>query len=203
MRMALTGILDKIGKSAEEKARAIEEEGRLKRQEVIAKAESQAQEIRERILKEASQKAEQERRRASVSAELEYRKEVLKEKRKLMEDCFQAALEELLHLPTEESRALVRKMLLKLVVSGEERILISPEDRKRIDPKFVDAVNDELRRAGKKGQLQLEGTSPRLRGGFVLRTEDAEMDCSFGSLLDQLKDELQAEVAGILFGDKE
>jgi hypothetical protein len=29
------------------------------------------------------------------------------------------------------------------------------------------------------------------------------MDCSFGSLLDQLKDELQAEVAGILFGDKE
>ena len=203
MRMALESILGKIGKSAEQKAAAIKEESRLRRQEIVSKAESQAQEIRERILKEASQKAEQERRRASVSAELEHRKEVLKERRKLMEDCFQAALEELLHLPTEEYHAFVRKMLLKLVVSGEERILISPEDHKRIDPKFVDAVNDELRRAGKKGQLQLEGTLPRLRGGFVLRTEDAEVDCSFGSLLDQLKDELQAEVAGILFGDKE
>jgi V/A-type H+-transporting ATPase subunit E len=201
--MALEGILEKIGKIAEEKVGAIEEESRLKRQEIVSRAESQAREIRERILKEASQKAQQERRQASVSAELEYRKEILKERRKLMEDCFQAALEELLHLPTEKYRALVGKMLLKTVVSGEESIVISPEDQKRIDPKFVDAVNDELRRAGKKGQLQLEGTSPRLRGGFVLRTEDTEMDCSFGSLLDQLKDELQAEVAGILFGDKE
>lgn len=203
MRMALTGILEKIGNSAEQKVQAIQQEGRLKRQEVIAKAESQAQEIRERILKETSQKAEQERRQASVSAELEHRKEVLKERRSLMEDCFQSALEELLRLPTEEYRALIQKMLLKLVVEGDERILISPGDDKRIDSKFLDGVNDELRKAGKKGQLQLEGTSPSLRGGFVLRTEDAEMDCSFGSLLDQLKDELQAEAAGILFGDKE
>ncbi len=201
--MAMEGILEKIRKNAEERVTAIEEEGRLERHEIASKAESQARQIRERILKEASQKADLHNRQASVSAELEHRKEILKEKRKLMEDSFRAALDELLHLPTEEYRALVRKMLLKLVGGGEERILVSPEDQKRIDGKFLDAVNDELRRAGKDGRLRLEGTSPNLRGGFILQTEDVEVDCSFGSLLDQLKDELQAEVAGILFGDKE
>jgi len=200
--MALEGILEKITKNAEEKVRAIEEEGRLKRQEIISTAESRAKEISERIIEEAKEKAELERRRSSVSAELERRKEVLREKQKLVEDCFRAALEEFVNLPTEEYHALIRKMLLNLVSSGDEHVLISPEDERRIDREFIDRVNDELKKAGKKGNLQLDGTSPTLRGGFVLRTEEVEVDCSFGTLLAQLREESQADVAGILFGEK-
>lgn len=201
--MALEGILEKIRKNAGEKLSAIKQEGQLKRREIISKAESQAKEIRERILKEASQKAELQRRQASVSAGLEYRKEVLKEKRKLMEDCFLAALDELLALPGDEYRALIREMLLNLVTGGEQRVLISSDDEKRIDQKFLDRVNEEMKKIGRTGHLKLDGVSPNIRGGFVLRTEEVEVDCSFASVLNQLRDQLQTEVAGILFGDKE
>jgi len=199
--MAIEGILEKITRNAEEKASAITEEGRLKRREILSRAEAQARDISERIIEEARAKAELERRRSSVSARLEHRKEVLQQKQKLVEDCFQAALEDLANLPAEEYRALIRKMLLNLVSSGDERVLISPHDEKRIDPAFLDRINDELKAAGKQGNLRLEGTSPTVRGGFVLRTEEVEVDCSFGALLAQLREEVQSDVAGILFGE--
>jgi len=202
--MALEGILEKITKNAEEKVRAIKEKGHLKREEIVSKAEARAKEISERIHREAKEKAELERRRASVSAELEYRKEILREKQELMEDCFQSALDELVNLPVEGYRAIIRKMLLNLATGSEERVLISPHDEKRIDQSFIDGINEELMKAGKQAHLKLDGpTPPNVRGGFILRTEEVEVDCSFGTLLSQLREELQAEVAGILFGEKE
>ncbi|NQT84268.1 V-type ATP synthase subunit E [bacterium] len=200
--MAIEGILEKINRNAEEKVSAIREEGRLKRREIISKAESQAKEIGDRILREAKQKAELERRRSSVSAELARRKEILKEKQKLMEDCFREALEELVNLPTEEYRPLIRKMLLKLVSSGDERILISSNDEQRIDQELIEGVNVDLKKAGKKGDLRFDGVSSSILGGFVLKTEEVEVNCSFGTLLAQLREELQSDVAGILFGEK-
>jgi len=201
--MALDAILEKINKNAKEEIGAIKQEGRLKRQEIISRAGAQAKEIRERILKEASQKSELERRQSSVSAELEHRKEILTEKQRLLEDCFQAALDELVSLPVGEYQTIIKKMLLNVVTTGDERVLISTEDEKRIDRKFVDGVNEELKKTGRGGRLKLDGTSPTIRGSFVLRTEDVEVDCSFGTLLHQLREELQSQVAAILFGDKQ
>ncbi len=201
--MALEGILEKITGNADEMAAAIKEEGRLKRRDIISRAESQAEEIRDRIATQAKEKAELERRRATVSAELGHRREILSEKQGILESCFRSALDELLDLPAGEYRALIRKMLLRLVDTGEERVLISPHDEKRIDQRLIDGVNDELKKAGKEGRLKLDDTSPAIRGGFVLRTEHLEVDCSFGVILDQLKEDLQAQIAAILFGDNE
>ncbi len=200
--MALEGILEKINRNAREETGAIEEEGRLKRQEIVARAESQAKEIGERILNEASRKVELDRRQSTVSAELEHRKEILTEKQKLLEDCFQAALEELVSLPAAEYQSLIRRMLLNLATTGDERVLVSPQDEKKIDQSFIEQVNEELKKTGRHGRLRLDGTSPDVRGGFILRTEDVEVDCSFGTLLRQLREESQSQVAAILFGDK-
>ncbi len=200
--MAIEGILERINSNGEEKASAIKEEGRLKRQEIISGAESQAKEISDRIIREAKEKAELEKLRASVSAKLGHRKEVLKEKQNLIQDCFRAALDELVNLPTEEYGAVIRKMLLSLVSSGDEHVLVSPEDEKRLDSELIARINNELSAAGKKGNLELEGASPTIHGGFILRTAEVEVDCSFSTLLAQLREELQSDVAGILFGEK-
>ncbi len=200
--MAIEGILEKINRNAEEKVSAIQEEGRVKRQEIISRAESQAKEISDTIIREAKEKAALEKRRASVSAKLGRRKELLTKKQKLIEDCFRAALDGLVNLPTEEYRAVIRKMLLSLVSSGDEQVLVSREDEERFDSELIARVNNELSAAGKKGSLELEGTSPTIRGGFILMTAEVEVDCSFSTLLAQLREELQSDVAGILFGEK-
>jgi V/A-type H+-transporting ATPase subunit E len=199
--MALEGILEKIAKISDEKIAAAKEQGLLKRREILSDAELRAKQLGERILKEANEKVELEKRRSSVSAQLEYRREILREKQRLVQSCFQNALDELLNLPTDEYRALMRKMLLNQVAAGDEQVFISPQDEKRIDQKFLDGVNGELSKAGRIGRLKLGGGLPNLRGGFVLRTEEVEIDCSFKVLLEHLKDDLQSEVAGILFGE--
>ena len=199
--MALEGILEKIAKISEEKIASAKEQGLLKRKEILSDAELRAKQISQRILNEADAKVELEKRRSSVSAELKYRREILREKQRLVQSCFQQALDELLNLPAEEYQALMRKMLLKQVALGDEQVFISPQDEKRIDQKFLDGVNEQLSKAGRIGRLNLGGSLPNLRGGFVLRTEEVEIDCSFKVLLDHLKDEIQSEVAEILFGE--
>jgi V/A-type H+-transporting ATPase subunit E len=199
--MALEGILEKIAKGAEQNASAIREEARLKRQEILAEAESLARQASERILREAKEKAELETRRASVSAALERRREVLKKKQELIEECFQAALDELVNLPQEEYRTLVRTMLLHLVSTGQEVLSVSPNDEKRLGDDFIATINDDLRKMNKNGDLKVQADSPAIRGGFILRTVDVEVDCSFGTLLAQLREEVQSDVAKILFGD--
>jgi V/A-type H+-transporting ATPase subunit E len=199
--VALEGILEKINRNAEEKVEAIREEGRLKRREIISRAESQARERSERIVVKATEKAELERRRSSVAAELRRRKEILSEKQTLMDECFRAALDELLKLPDEEYRSLIRTMLLRIASSGDETVLVSPDDEKRIAAGFIDRINAELKEAGKNGSLKLERSSPTVRGGFILRTEEVEVDCSFGTLLAQLREDLESDVAAMLFGE--
>lgn len=199
--MALDGILQKINRNAKEKIEAIRGDGRRKREEVISKAGASAREIKERILREATEKAEMEKRRAFVSAQLEHRKETLTEKQNLIEDCFQAALEQLLNLPEEEYRSLFRKLLLRITPPGEGRVVLSARGEGKVDQAFLDSLNQELKASGKEGHLKVEGTSPDLAGGFLLRSEGVEMDCSFGTLLGQLREEVQTEVAAILFGE--
>lgn len=199
--MALDGILQKINRNAEDKIEAIREEGRRKREEILAKAGDSAREIKERILTDATEKADMERRRTSVSAQLEHRRETLKEKQNLIEDCFQAALQQLLNLPEEEYRSLFRKLLLRIAPPGEGRVVISPRDQGKIDQAFLDSVNQELKASGKEGHLELGGISQDLPGGFLLQSEGVEVDCSFGTLLEQLREEVQTEVAVLLFGE--
>jgi V/A-type H+/Na+-transporting ATPase subunit E len=200
--MSLDGILDKINRNAEEKVEAIREQGRRKREETLSRAQARARDIKERILKEATEKADMEKRRTAVSAQLEYRRETLKEKQNLIEDCFQAALEQLLNLPEEEYRSLLRNMLLRTAPAVAGRVAVSARDQGRIDQAFLDSVNQELKASGKEGHLEVDGTSADIKGGFLLRTEGVEVDCSFGTLLGLLRDDVQTEVAAILFGKK-
>lgn len=201
--MALDGILDKINRNAEEKIEAIREQGRRQREEILSKAEARAREIKERSLREATEKAEMERRRTAVSAQLQHRKETLREKQNLIEDSFQAALDELLNLPEKEYRSLLRNMLLRIAPAGEGRLVLSARDQGKIDQAFLDSVNQELTASGKKGHLKADGTSADIAGGFLLRSEGVEVDCSFGALLQQLRNEVQTDVAAILFGENE
>lgn len=201
--MALDGILDKINRNAEQKIAAIRAEGRRKREAILSKAEASAQEIAGRILKEATEKAELETRRTSVSAQLQHRRETLTEKQNLIEDCFQGALEQLLNLPDEQYRPLLRNMLLRVGPAGEVRVVISAGDRGRIDQAFLDSVNQELKASGREGHLEVDETSADIAGGFLLRSEGVEVDCSFGALLRQLRDDVQTDVAAILFGESQ
>jgi V/A-type H+-transporting ATPase subunit E len=61
-------------------------------------------------------------------------------------------------------------------------------------------VNDALRAAGKSGNLRLSDETRRFSGGVVLVGKNVELNCTFDSTLKLIRDDIEPEVAAILFG---
>jgi V/A-type H+-transporting ATPase subunit E len=65
---------------------------------------------------------------------------------------------------------------------------------------FVEGLNRELVKAGKRGEVKLSSDTRDISGGFILRRGRAETNGSFDTLLAMLRDEIETEIAEILFG---
>lgn len=196
--MALEDILKRIRENARKEAGRIKKEAETRAEAVAEEAKKEAASIREKLLEEGKASSRQERRRILTIANLESRKEILRRKQNLIEEAFQKASNHLKHLSDEQYQATVKKMLLGAVESGEEEVVISSRDEKRITPSFLKEVNKGLSGKGKPGKLRLSPQRRQFIGGFILRSSRKEIKCTFDSLLKESKDELEGEIARIL-----
>ena len=201
--MALEDILKRIREDAHKEAEGIRKEARTRAEAIVQESKKEAASVREKLLEEGKTSSLQERRRILTIANLESRKEILRRKQNLIEEAFQKASNHLKHLSDKQYQVTVKKMLLKAVESGREEVIISPRDEKRITPSFLEEVNKGLAEKGRPGKLRLSPERREFIGGFVLRSSRKEIKCTFDSLFKEKKDELEGEIARILFtGDK-
>ncbi|HCC35075.1 MAG TPA: hypothetical protein DEQ02_05360 [Ruminococcaceae bacterium] len=80
---------------------------------------------------------------------------------------------------------------------GEGRLVLSELDEKRMPSGFLRAVNQELPEGYKlrqDGQTHIDPV-----GGFLLVYEGIEINCTFASLLQSRREQLEDTVVGILF----
>ena len=63
----------------------------------------------------------------------------------------------------------------------------------------VAEINTELKAKGLKGEIKISETIGSFRGGFILEKGGVEINNTFESLVDSLKDQLEFEVAKVLF----
>jgi V/A-type H+-transporting ATPase subunit E len=175
-------------------------EAGLRAGEIVAAARKQADDKNKSILEQALVQAGERRRRAATIAELDARKEILRAKEELIEDTFRQALERLRLLKGAAAREVLMPMLLAAVKSGREEIIVSAGDRELFTPEFVAAVNKALAERGSQGGLILSGETREMRGGFILRSGEVEINSSFDTILRMQRDQLEPEVAAALFG---
>jgi V/A-type H+-transporting ATPase subunit E len=194
-------LKQKILNDAEAEARKIIEEGEAEARGITDQARAEAEKAASEYHAKAEADAAEHIRRKTSLRELEARKAVLAEKGRLIEEVYDKVLESLREKDRAGGYALTRDLLLKAVETGTEEIIVAPEDRKAIDKSFVDGLNAELVKAGKKGQLTLSEETREIRGGFILKRGRAESNSSFDTLLTMLKDDVETEVADILFGE--
>jgi len=191
----ITRILDDAGAKAE----SIQKEAAEKAEGISAEAKQKAARRKEHILEQARKDSEEQKRRIIGVAQLESRKEMLAAKQELISEAFDKSLEELTMLDDSAYLSIIKSMLLNLVESGRETVLCSAGDLKRIPGNFWEDVNNELAGQGKKGELTLSSEPRDIMGGFILQDEGVEVNCSFESLLAMQRDELEPEVAAVLF----
>jgi V/A-type H+-transporting ATPase subunit E len=193
----------KIISDAEAGARKMVEEGQAGAEAVGAEARAGVDKLAAGARARAESEAKEHIRRQVSLRQLEAKKGILTEKGKVMEEVFGRALEELRRRDREQGYGLTRELLLRAIETGDEELIVAPEDRKGITPSFIENINRELRKAGKRAEIKLADETREIQGGFILRRGRVETNSSFETLLTMLRDDIETEVAGILFGESD
>lgn len=174
---------------------------------ILAQAEEKCAAIRAEYEQQAKQ-AYTERIRAGVKenqdrldsmerlAKMEGRKAVLALKQDMVRESFDLAVDKLVHLPDDAYIALLAKLAAKASVTGDEELVLNRRDRKAVGEKIVQAANALLR----GGKLTLARDTGDFKGGLILRRGNIEVNCTAELLVDLCREEMAAELAGVLFG---
>lgn len=193
--MAEEKVSRKILEDAKKRAKELKEEVETRIRDIEEQARIEVNQIEERAKAEALEGANHEKERLMALAKLELRKSLLGAKRTMIDEAFEKAVTQLNSLKKVDYQGFVKKLLLRAVETGDEEVVVSSEEDV-IDQEFLDGVNREL---GDKGGLKLSEERREMRGGFVLSRGRVEVKATFDALVDGLRDELEMEVAKILF----
>ncbi len=191
----------------------IEAEARAQGERIVADAEARFAQILEEGRQEAAKEAgsitsnAEKEAQAQAShiltlARLEGRRKVLEAKQEALNTAFWSALERLSNMDDKTYLELIKQALTAHAVRGDEEILVNARDRERITASFLKEVNGDLKERGLKGAVELAEETVDIAGGLILRAENLEVNASFDALLKTMRDELEPEVAGHLFGNR-
>ena len=192
--MGMKNITDRILADARKRASEIESEGNRKSADILDEARKEGQSLKAQIISSAEAQAKEEKRRILAFARLEARNSILAAKQEEVSTVFEKALDHLMSLSDQEYVQLVKGLLTKAVVTGDEEVILSSGDKNRITQGFIEDVNQALVTASKKGGLKIAEETRGLQGGFVLRSAGVEINSSFPSRLEQLREELEYKI---------
>ena len=155
-----------------------------------AQADAEAQELDAKNERAA---AEQEERLISA-AQMKASRLQLAAKQEMVEKAYIQALDKLCAMPKEQYVDVLAKLLVEASSNGKEEAVFSKEDREQAGKAAVEKANQI---SGK--QLRLSEESLPIRGGFILKDKNVEVNCTFETLVRLQKAETAGAVAKTLF----
>ncbi|MEG1632840.1 MAG: V-type ATP synthase subunit E family protein [Oscillospiraceae bacterium] len=192
-------ITARIAADAEDEARVIREESARRCAELREENERQAQAEYQKLLKSGGEETEQRSSRIDRTARLEAKKGVLSMKQEEVSRAFAMAKDKISALPEQDYIGFLARQAASASITGEEELILSPEDRSSIGAKVVKAANEQLSRGEKPARLTLSERTRSMAGGLVLKQGDIEVNCTVDTLLELSRGELAAQVAEVLF----
>lgn len=192
-------VVDKILDDAKKEAQKIKEQAEedAKKQEQGFANELQDYEAETKSL--ADEAAKTRKQRLLASARMDLAKEKLSEKRKVLDEVFKQASKEFREMPDDEYREVISNLILKAVETGDEEVIMD-KGESRIDQEFIKEVNRKLG-PGYQGNLRLSEEKDDLEASVILKRGKVKTNLSLKVLLAQAKEELEIELANLLFRD--
>ena len=192
-------ITQRIAADNRKEIEALLEKAQAEAREITAGYKEKAQADYDEALRQGKADADYRVERMSGVAQLEARKLRLSAKQEMLDKAFDAAMGKLLSLPEEEYAELLVKLALGGVSTGKEALIFSVKDRPRYGKRVVIAANEKLEAMGRTGSLTLSQESREFEGGLYIQDGNIENNCTFSTILRILREQMAAEVAGILF----
>jgi len=190
-------VVEKILADAGAEAQKITNEAKEKENSEQAEFDTQLEKFRRQTRTLAKKASQDKKAHILAAARMDIAKEYLARKRKILDEVFREAQQQLRSLSDEDYRKLCSKLILEAVETGDEEVIVDNNET-RIDQEFIKQINRKLG-PGYKGNLKLSDERQDLGGGFVLRRGKIKNNVSFEVLLNQARKELEIELAKELF----
>lgn len=165
-------------------------------------ASRRIQQLREEIRQNAQSEAVLLEDRMRRLALLEVRKELVAQKRSLIDQAFDKAIKKLNRTPSDQVGRIMSDLLVAYA-AGDETLTAGSVNDAFFTPDFVIAANERLVDAGKPGKLVMDEQREPDVCGLILKSSHSQTHCTFAALLETRREELEASVAAILFPSQE
>lgn len=195
----LSNITSKILKDAEEKSGNIISKANAEKDSIISKKVTIANELASEIVKKAEIEAKSIKERIISAAKLEVRNNKLSAKQEKISEVFEKSIDSLCSMSKEEFINFVENSILSIGVEGDETLILNEVGIKVIDESFIKELNSKLNARGIDGKIKLASKTREFRGGFILEKNGIEINNTYEALVEALRDEVEYEVAGVLF----
>lgn len=119
---------------------------------------------------------------------------ILAAKQDVVEEAYALALEKLCTMPEEQYIAVLSDLLVQASASGTEEAVFSAKDRPGVGKAAVEKAN-----AASGKHLILSDQTADIRGGFILKDRNVEVNCAFETLVRLQKAETAGAVVKKLF----
>jgi len=196
--MGAEEVIEKIIADAKAEAQKIKKLADDKEAGEQTKLRQQLDEYNKQTQTLAKKRAGDEKLHILATARMDIAKQLLAEKRKILDEVFEQAQNQLKKLPDKDYRGLMTKLMLEAVETGDEEVIIDKNET-RIDNKFISQINRRLG-SDKKGKLKLSAEKQKLGTGFILKRGKIKVNVSIEILLNEARKELEIELAKELFG---
>ena len=191
--MALADIKAKIQADSQAQIKAIEAENDEKVREISRKANAEIKEVQDSYTVRLSKEEPEVLRRREIVAELDAKRIDLGVRQRLVGEAFDAALKQLAALAPDKYVKFADKLLAQAVSTGKEVVFVG-KNEKNLDQRWVDGYN-----ASHGTSLTLSSEKLPIAGGFVLRNEKIDTNCSWEMLLTDSRSDIETEVVKRLF----
>jgi len=161
---------------------------------ILSKKASAANEIAQEILQKAEADAKSKKERVISSAKLKVRNNKLAAKQEIIDEVFEKSINKLTELSKEQFLNFVKNSILSMNLTGKQTLILNETGLKFVDDSFIDELNKEA-----KATIALSKTAGNFKGGFILENNGIEINSTYEALVSSLRDELEFEVAKVLF----
>ena len=209
----IENIIARIEEDAQNEVNEILARASAEADAISAKYAEAAKEDADAILEKGEKAAADRTLRLQGVAGLDARKMLLKTKQEMIDRAFREAEAKLTALSGEDYVETLARLAVKAAQTGNEEIILTAADREKYGKDVVARVNSLLNEdegiariitaAGKKlrGEgVKLSDETREISGGLILKDGALEVDASFKTIVNQMRDTLSGDVAAILFG---
>ena len=192
----INNLTSKILRDAEERKENILASAEEEKNKILSKKIAKAKELEKEIINKAEVEAKSRKERIISSASLKVRNNKLSAKQEVIKEVFEKSIDVLSSISGDDFLRFIKNSILSLGEIGEQNLILNKEGMELVDLTFIYDLNQVL---GDKGNIKLSPNVGNFKGGFILERNGIEINNTYEALVSSLKDELEFEVANVLF----